>query len=52
MLLDQVGQKGCVAEGADADLLILDEQMEIESLFARGKTALWKGEVRMKGRFE
>ena len=51
-LLDKAGVKGCVAEGADADLLVLDNALEIESLFARGKTALWQGNVLMKGRFE
>ena len=38
--------------GADADLLILGDGLEIDSLFARGKTALWQEEVLMKGRFE
>jgi beta-aspartyl-dipeptidase (metallo-type) len=52
VLLDQVGRKGCVAEGADADLLVLSDDLGIDSLFARGKMALWKGEVKMKGRFE
>lgn len=51
-LLGRVGQKGCVAEGADADLLVLDENLEIDGLFARGKTALWQGKVLMKGKFE
>ena len=51
-LLAKRGVKGCVAEGADADLLVLGEGLEIECLFTRGKTALWKGEVLMKGRFE
>lgn len=51
-LLAKKGVKGCVAEGADADILVLGEGLEIESLFARGKTAVWKGEVLMKGRFE
>ncbi len=46
------GKKGCIAENADADLLVLDENLNIESFFLRGKTALWKGEVKMKGRFE
>jgi beta-aspartyl-dipeptidase (metallo-type) len=52
VLLDQVGRKGCVAEGADADLLVLREDLGIDSLFARGKMALWRGNVKMKGRFE
>ena len=36
----------------DADLLVLGEGLEIDSLFARGRTALWQGELRMKGKFE
>lgn len=51
-LLGKVGVKGCVAEGADADLLVLGDGLEIDSLFARGKTALWQGKVLMKGKFE
>lgn len=51
-LLAKKGVKGCVAEGADADILVLGEGLEIDSLFSRGKVAVWKGEVRMKGRFE
>ena len=51
-LLGKEGQKGCVAAGADADLLILDENLEITSLLAKGKIALWEKELRMKGRFE
>ena len=52
VLLGKEGIKGCVAEGADADLLILDENLNINSLFARGKVAVWEQEVKMKGRFE
>ncbi len=52
VLLAQEGRKGCVQAGADADLLVLDADLEIDSLFMRGKTALWQGELRMKGRFE
>lgn len=51
-LLAKKGVKGCIAEGADADILVLGDGLEIESLFARGKVAVWKGDVRMKGRFE
>ena len=36
----------------DADLLVLDENLDINSLFARGKVAVWEQEVKMKGRFE
>lgn len=51
-LLGQTGRKGCVAEGADADLLVLGADMAIDSLFARGRTAIWRGKLRMRGRFE
>ncbi len=46
------GRKGCVAPGADADLLVLNEDLEMDSLFVRGRTAIWNGEIRLKGRFE
>ena len=51
-VLGKEGVKGCVAENADADLLVLDENLEITSLFAKGQVALLDGEVKMKGRFE
>ena len=51
-LLGKTGVKGCVASGADADLLVLGENLQIESLFARGRTALWQGQTRMRGTFE
>ena len=40
------------AIAADADLLVLGDGLEIDSLFSRGKTALWQGKVLMKGKFE
>ena len=51
-LLAKTGVKGCVAVGADADLLVLDENLDITSLFAKGQTAVLNGELLMKGRFE
>ena len=51
-LLAKTGVKGCVAVGADADLLVLDENLDIASLFAKGETAVLNGELVMKGRFE
>ena len=51
-LLAQEGRKGCITAGADADLLVLDADLEIDSLFARGQLALWQKDPRMKGRFE
>ena len=52
-ILGKVGVKGCVKEGADADMLVLtNDELAIDSLFTRGKTALWKGELKMRGKFE
>lgn len=51
-LLGKEGVKGSAVEGADADLLVLDDQLAIDGLFARGQCAMWKKELRMKGRFE
>lgn len=51
-LLAREGVKGCVAAGADADLLVLDAELNISGLFAKGKTAMLDGELLMKGRFE
>ena len=51
-ILNKVGVKGCIKEGADADLLVLDSDLNISSLFAKGKTAILEGELKMRGRFE
>ena len=51
-LLGKTGVKGCVAVGADADLLVLDDELNIDALFARGRTAVQNGKVILKGRFE
>ena len=36
-LIAKEGVKGCIAPGADADLLVLGEDLSIEGLFARGE---------------
>lgn len=51
-LLGKTGIKGCIAKGADADLIVYDDQMELFGVFVRGKTAVWDGQLQMKGRFE
>ena len=51
-VLGLTGKKGCIKEGADADLLVLTDEFAIESVFARGKTAVHNGKVLLKGRFE
>ena len=52
MLLGKTGVKGCIKAGADADILILDDELEISSLFAKGQTAILNGDLKMRGRFE
>lgn len=51
-LLGKEGVKGCIKEGADADILVLDEDYNINSVFAKGKTAILDNEIIMKGTFE
>lgn len=51
-LLGKTGIKGCVAVNADADLLVLDDSLEIDGVFAKGQEALWQKELKMKGTFE
>lgn len=51
-LLGKTGKKGCIAVGADADMTILDDRLEIDGLFAKGQKALWEKELKMKGTFE
>ena len=51
-ILAKEGVKGCISSGADADLLVLDTDLNICSVFAKGKTAILDGTVSMKGRFE
>lgn len=51
-LLQLQGEKGCIAPGADADLLVLDEMLNIFGVFARGRIALWEKQPVMKGKFE
>lgn len=51
-LLGLSGVKGTVSEGADADLIVYDENMDILHVIAGGKRAVWDREVLMKGTFE
>ena len=40
------------AVNGDADLLVLDGNLEIDGLFAKGREAIWEKELKMKGTFE
>ena len=43
--------KGCIAVGGDADLLLLDHNLELVHLIARGRRAVRDGRVELKGTF-
>ena len=45
-------QKGCLQPGSDGDLIILDEDLGLDTVIARGRVMVEKGEVVVKGTFE
>ncbi|GAA4327891.1 beta-aspartyl-peptidase [Pigmentiphaga soli] len=45
-------QKGRLAPGCDADLLVLDRNLGIRSVFAMGQAAMIDGELRRRGMFD
>jgi len=45
-------QKGCLQVGSDADILVLDKELKIEFMLAKGKTMIKNGEIMVKGTFE
>ena len=44
--------KGCLRNGGDADLLLLDQDLKLQSVFAKGRQMMDKGHVIVKGLFE
>ena len=48
----QLPGKGVVAEGADADLNLFDQNMKLVHVFAKGRQMMRSGEVIVKGTFE
>ena len=46
------GLKGAIIENADADLVVLDANLEITDVIAKGKIAMVNKKVVMKGKFE
>ncbi|MCX8128420.1 MAG: beta-aspartyl-peptidase [Synergistetes bacterium] len=45
-------KKGTIKVGSDADILVLDEKLDIVYLFAKGKTLIKEGKLIVKGTFE
>lgn len=44
--------KGCLKPGGDADIVVMDENLNIEYVFAKGHCFVEQGEVTRKGTFE
>lgn len=45
-------QKGCLQEGSDADMLLLDKDLGIHTVIAKGQIMMEKGELKKKGTYE
>ncbi len=45
-------KKGCICENADADLLIMDQELNLDTVIAKGKIMLEHGEIVKKGLYE
>ncbi len=51
-VMGKAGVKGELVQGADADLVIFDENLDIQDVFAKGVHAVHGGQALIKGRFE
>ena len=47
----QLGRKGRIAEGKDADILILDEDLGLDTVIAGGRTMMRGGKLLVRGTF-
>lgn len=50
--LGLAGKKGTVAQGADADMLLLDETLGLDTVIAKGELLLLEGKLLKKGTYE
>lgn len=48
----QLSRKGRIAVGADADFVMLDEELNLHSVWAMGKRMMTQGQLCVKGTFE
>lgn len=46
------GKKGCLREGADADILLLDENLDLRTVIGKGSIMMEAGKVIKKGTYE
>lgn len=44
--------KGCLAAGSDADIVLLDDALDVDTVFAMGKCMLRNGEMQVHANFE
>ena len=51
-VLELYPNKGCIQDGSDADLVIMDRDLNIQTVFAMGKRMMDEGKVIVKGTFE
>ena len=45
-------QKGCITEGADADMLLINKEMDIDTVIAKGNVMMSGKELLRKGTYE
>lgn len=50
--LELYPHKGCIADGSDADLLLLDNDLAIDSVIAKGRIMMQSKELLVRGTFE
>lgn len=50
--LEKYPQKGSISENSDADMLLLDENLELDTVIANGKVMFAGGKIEVKGTYE
>ena len=50
--LGLTGKKGCVQINADADVVLLNDNFEVDTVIAKGKVLKQNGELKVKGTYE